>query len=55
LALGGRPRVMRMISEHRPEAQMQWPFGRLEKKGILVRRSGVGVVVGHAAGYEEAV
>ena len=38
-----------MISEHRPEAQTQWRFGCLEKKGILVRRSGVAVVVGHVA------
>ena len=41
--------VMRMTNEHSPEAQMQWRFERLEKKGVLVRRSGIGVVVGHVA------
>jgi hypothetical protein len=41
--------VMRTFSEHRPEARMQWRFERLEKMGIVVRRSGVGAIVGHAA------
>ena len=40
---------MRMFIEQRPEACMQLRFERLERRGIVVRRSGVGAVVGHAA------
>jgi hypothetical protein len=41
--------VMRMFIEHRSEARMQRRLERLEKRGIVVRRSGVGAAFGRAA------